>query len=229
MKILALETSTRVGSIALCTATELLAEYQIAIKTGYADMLFPAIEQMLHTAGTSPGEIGAFAVAEGPGSFTALRIGMSVVKGLSLATNRPIIPVSSLDGLAHNMVYANCLVCPLLDARRSEVYTAFYRKTGTHLQRLTPDRTVRPEILLDEIHEDVIFLGDGSDRYRALIGSTLREKALFAPLSLNYPRASAIAQLAFQKGFHHPFSTMDSITPHYGRLPEAEIKWEKGR
>ena len=229
MKLLALETSTMIGSIALSTATELLAEFQLGIKTSYSDMLLPAIDHVLHITSTSLQDVDAFAIAQGPGSFTALRIGMSVVKGLSLATNKPLIAVSSLDGLAHNMFASNYLICPLLDARRHEVYTAFYRKAGDSLQRLSPDRALRPEKLLEEIHEDVIFLGDGSERYRDLIGSALQGKALFAPLHLNHPRASIIAQLAFQKGMHVPSPETDALTPLYGRPPEAEIKWGKSR
>lgn len=229
MKLLALETSTMIGSIALSTTNELLAEYQLGIKTSYSDMLLPAIEHLLHSTNTPIQAIDAFAIAQGPGSFTALRIGMSVVKGLSLATNKPVIAISSLDGLAHNMFASNYLICPLLDARRHEVYTAFYKKAGDSLQRLSPDRALRPEKLLEEIHEDVVFLGDGSERYRNLIANALQEKALFAPIPLNYPRASTIAQLAFKKGMHVPFRETESLTPLYGRPPEAEIKWEKSR
>jgi tRNA threonylcarbamoyl adenosine modification protein YeaZ len=218
-----------IGSIALSTATELLAEYQLGIKTSYSDMLLPAIKHLLHSTNTPIQAIDAFAIAQGPGSFTALRIGMSVVKGLSLATNKPVIAVSSLDGLAHNMFASHYLICPLLDARRHEVYTAFYKKAGDSLQRLSPDRALRPEKLLEEIHENVVFLGDGSERYRNLIANALQEKALFAPIPLNYPRASTIAQLAFKKGMQVSFSEIESLTPLYGRPPEAEIKWEKNR
>jgi len=229
MKVLALETSTMIGSIALSTPTELLAEYQLGIKTSYSDMLLPAIEHVLHTTNTPLQEIDAFAIAQGPGSFTALRIGMSVVKGLALATKKPVIPVSTLDGLAQNMFASNYLICPLLDARRHEVYSAYYKKEGDVLKRLSPDRALRPKKLLEEIHEDVIFLGDGSERYRDLIGSALQGKALFAPLHLNHPRASIIAQLAFQKGMHVASPETDALTPLYGRPPEAEIKWGKSR
>jgi len=218
-----------IGSIALSTPTELLAEYQLGIKTSYSDMLLPAIEHMLHITNTPVQEIDAFAIAQGPGSFTALRIGMSVVKGLSFATGKPVIAVSTLEGLAHNLFFSNRLICPLLDARRHEVYTAFYKRAGDALQRRSPDRTLRPEKLLEEIHEDVVFIGDGSQRYRQLIGTALHEKAFFAPLHLNYPRASTIAQLAFQKGKQVPRSAAESLTPLYGRLPEAEIKWGKSR
>ena len=154
---------------------------------------------------------------------------MSVVKGLSLATNKPVIAVSSLDGLAHNMFASHYLICPLLDARRQEVYTAFYKKEGDALQRLSPDRAMHPEKLMEEIHEAVIFLGDGAQRYRQLIDNALQDKAHFAPLPLNYPRASTIAQLALQKGVHLPSSDTESLAPLYGRPPEAEIKWGKSR
>lgn len=229
MKILALETSTTTGSIALSTPTELLAEYQIGIKTNYSDMLLPAIEQLLHATSTPVQDIGAFAIAQGPGSFTALRIGMSVVKGLALATAKPVVAVSTIDVLAQNMLYAHCLVCPLLDARRHEVYTAFFKRSGDAFHRLIPDRAIRPEKLLDEIEENVIFLGDGAARYRDLIASVLGDKAFFAPLPLSFPRASAVAALAFDAVKHRLFTPIESLTPLYVRPPEAEIKWEKNR
>jgi hypothetical protein len=97
------------------------------------------------------------------------------------------------------------------------------------LKRFSPDRALRPEKLMGEIHEDVIFFVDGSERYRDLIGSALQGKALFAPLHLNHPRASIIAQLAFQKGMQVPSRETDALTPLYGRAPEAEIKWGKSR
>lgn len=229
MKVLALETSTMIGSIALSTPAELLAEYQLGIKTTYSDMLLPAIEHVLHTAHTPITELDAFAIAQGPGSFTALRIGMSVIKGLALTAQKPVIPVSTLDGLAHNMFASHLLICPLLDARRHEVYTAFYKSDGESLKRLSHDRAIRPEALMEEIDEDVIFLGDGATRYRDLIAQALPKKARFAPIPLNHPRASTVAQLAFQKGIQTSLTDIDTLTPLYGRPPEAEIKWGNSR
>ncbi|MCK5254494.1 MAG: tRNA (adenosine(37)-N6)-threonylcarbamoyltransferase complex dimerization subunit type 1 TsaB [Deltaproteobacteria bacterium] len=226
MKLLAIETSTMIGSVALTDDNELVAEYQIGIKATYSDTLFPMIDHILKNANVSIQEVDAFALAKGPGSFTSLRIGISVIKGLALANNKPVIAIPSLDALAHNMCFSNMLICPLIDARRDEVYTAFYKREEGHtLKKLTPDRAIVPEILLDEIREEVVFLGDGTDLYKDLIIRKLKEKALFSPLHLKYPRASAIAQLAFKKLNVNEVSDIEVMTPLYVRPPEAETKW----
>jgi len=226
MKILAIETSTLIGSIALTCDHHLLAEYQMEIKATYSDTLLIFIDRILQDAHISIGEIDGYALAQGPGSFTALRIGMSVVKGLALATRKPMVGISSLDGLAYNMCFTNILICPILDARKGEVYTAFYKKRddGT-FKKLTPDRVVDPKKLLDEIQEEVVFLGDGSYLYRNLILSSLKGKALFAPVNLNYPKASSIACLASHKFKSDEILNLDFAAPVYVRSPEAEIKW----
>ena len=228
MKLLAIETSTMIGSVALTDDNELLAEYQIGIRATYSDILFPAIDHILKSANVAIQEVDAFALAQGPGSFTALRIGISVIKGLALANNKPVIAIPSLDALAHNMCFSDILICPLIDARRDEVYTAFYKREDGHtLKKLTPDRAIVPEILLDEIREEVVFLGDGTDLYKDLIVRKLKEKVLFSPLHLKYPRASAIAQLAFKKLNLNEVSDIEVMTPLYVRPPEAETKWVK--
>ncbi|MCK5423475.1 MAG: tRNA (adenosine(37)-N6)-threonylcarbamoyltransferase complex dimerization subunit type 1 TsaB [Deltaproteobacteria bacterium] len=228
MKLLAIETSTMIGSVALTDDNELVAEYQIGIKATYSDTLFPMIDHILKNANVSIQEVDAFALAKGPGSFTSLRIGISVIKGLALANNKPVIAIPSLDALAHNICFSNMLICPLIDARRDEVYTAFYKREEGHtLKKLTPDRAIVPEILLDEIREEVVFLGDGTDLYKDLIIRKLKEKALFSPLHLKYPRASAIAQLAFKKLNVNEVSDIEVMTPLYVRPPEAETKWVK--
>lgn len=230
MKLLALETSTMMGSIALISDGQLIAEYQIGIKATYSDTLFPLVNHILQEVNVSIQEIDGYALALGPGSFTALRIGLSVIKGLALATGKPIVGISTLDGLAQNVRFSDVLLCPVLDARKGEVYTAFYKKEGGHvLKKLTPDRVVDPKRLLDEIQEEVIFLGDGMDVYKDLILSRLKEKVLFAPLHLRYPKASAIAQLALKKFEDNELLDIDYASPIYVRQPEAEIKWKVKR
>jgi len=117
-----------------------------------------------------------------------------------------------------------------VDARRGEVYTAFYQKQDGHaLKKLTPDRVINPQKLLDEIKEEVILLGDGVDVYRDVFIRRLKEKVLFAPFHLNYPKASVIAQLALRKFKNNQVMDLDLITPVYVRSPEAEIKWKEKR
>lgn len=227
MKLLSLETSTKMGSIAITDNTQLLGEFQIAIKDTFSEMLLPTIDYVLKSTKTSIHDVDAFALAQGPGSFTSLRIGMSVVKGLALKNRVPIIPIPTLDGLARNLSYSHLLICPLIDARKGEVYTAFYKKQSNHsLGKLSDDRVIAPEKLIDEIDEEAVFLGDGSMLYGDLIREKLREKAHFAPLNLLYPRATAISSLALQviKEDQVPPQS-DLFRPLYVRPPEAEVNY----
>ena len=226
MKILAVETSTLVGSIALIEDGQLLTEHQMEIKATYSDTLFPLIDRALQDVSISIHEIDGYAIAIGPGSFTALRIGLTVIKGFALAAGKPMVGIPSLDGLAHNLCFSDLMICPILDARKGEVYTAFYkRENGPVLKKLTPDRVVDPKILLDEIDEEVIFLGDGVDVYRDLIKSKLKDNAFFAPLHLKYPKASSIAQLALSKFENNEVMDCNVTSPIYVRMPEAEVKY----
>lgn len=225
MILLALETSTLMGSIALVADGKLIAENHTGIRQTYSELLLPLIDQLLRTSGISIEEIDAFAVAQGPGSFTALRIGMSVTMGLARAANKQLIPVPSLDGLAYNICCSKHLLCPLLDARRGEVYTALYdSRAGGGVQRLTPYRVIRPDKLMEDITETVVFLGDGAVLYRELLVERLQERALFAPLHLIYPRASAIAALAWQRLIGGAMAKDDAVSPLYVRTPDAEIR-----
>ena len=226
MKILAVETSTLFGSIALIEDGKLLTENQVKIKSTYSDTMLPLIDRVLQDVGISIHEVDGYAVAIGPGSFTALRIGLSVIKGLTFATGKPMVGIPSLDGLAHNCCFSDLMICPVIDARKGEVYTAFYKRDSSHLlQKLTPDRAVDPYILLNEIGEKVVFLGDGVDVYRNLIKSTLKEDALLAPLHLQYPKASSIAQLALMKFKNNEVLDCAISSPIYVRMPEAELHY----
>jgi len=228
MNILAVETSTMVGSIALSNDDHLIAEYQIGINSTYSEVLLPCIDHLLCHAKSTIQEVDGFALALGPGSFTALRIGLSVIKGLALSLQKPIVGIPSLDGLAQNVCFSTLLICPLLNARKGEVYTAFYKwEEQSTMKKLTPDRAIAPERLLDEIQEKVIFLGDGSVLYREVIVKRLKKKAFFAPVHLHNPRASSIANLASEKFKNKEIMDSDSLAPLYVRAPEAEIKWGK--
>jgi tRNA threonylcarbamoyladenosine biosynthesis protein TsaB len=226
MNLLALETSTRMGSIALLTDGRLIAEFQTGIRPSYSEMLLPLIEQVLHTAGMDIRDIDLLAVAQGPGSFTALRIGMSVVIGLAIATHKKIVSVPSLDGLAYNAYGSSHLICPMLDARRGELYYACYRFAGRgRLQRLTPYGVAPPERILSEIDETVVLLGDGVALYGDRFVDALGERARVAPAHLQYPRAAAIGALALQRlNDAHDEAAQELIMPLYVRAPDAEAK-----
>jgi tRNA threonylcarbamoyladenosine biosynthesis protein TsaB len=226
MNLLALETSTQMGSIALLSDGRLISEFQTGIRPSYSEMLLPLIDQVLHAAGMEINAIDLFAVAQGPGSFTAVRIGMSIMMGLAIAREKKIISVPSLDGLAYNAYGSSHLICPMLDARRGELYYALYRfaEPGS-MQRITPYAVAPPEGILREIDETVMLLGDGIALYRDRFVKALGERACVAPAHLQYPRAAAIGAIALQRlSDFHDDATQESLVPLYVRSPDAEAK-----
>jgi tRNA threonylcarbamoyladenosine biosynthesis protein TsaB len=227
MKILSIETSTRVGSVAIIEDEHLIAEYILNVVSTHSERLLPSIDQILKDSQLTVRDIEGFAVSLGPGSFTGLRIGISTVKGLALATGRAVVGVPTLDCLAHNIAFTHLLVCPILDARKGEVYTALYQGDGSgRLEKLTPDLALKPEELLTRIKEPVIFLGDGVEAYRDTLRSG-QDNCLFAPAYLNQPRASVLAKLGLEKFRQGNIFKEDEIQPLYCRLAEAEIAWKE--
>lgn len=238
MVILAIETSTGVGSIALLEAArqgedldpkgKILAEYTLNVSANHSARLMPAVDYLLREVSFSIRDIQGISLALGPGSFTGLRIGVSTVKGLAYALKVPVAGIPTLDALAQNVRFASSLVCPVLDARKKEVYAALYRGDGSgRLVKLSEDWVLSPADLISRISEKTLFLGDGASLYGKDLKEHLGARALFAPPELSLPRAANVAELsipAFQQG-----STLDlfSFTPIYVRRSEAEIHYEE--
>jgi tRNA threonylcarbamoyladenosine biosynthesis protein TsaB len=226
MKVLGIDTSTSCGSVGLVDDGRLIFEYILDIPVTHSERLLGAIEFVLGEARCTIGDLNGWAISLGPGSFTGLRIGASTVKGLAFATRKPVAGVSSLDVLAYQVSPTPYLICPLLDARKDEVYAALYRyEEGDSLKRKSPYEAVRPEDLVRRIEEKTIFIGDGLKTYRTFLHRQLASLALFPPFPINFPHGSVVAKLGLdllQKGVH-----LDSATfaPIYVRPSEAEIKW----
>ncbi|NOX97985.1 MAG: tRNA (adenosine(37)-N6)-threonylcarbamoyltransferase complex dimerization subunit type 1 TsaB [Nitrospirae bacterium] len=232
MRILGIETSTRTGSVALVQGEGVIAEYTLNSKETHTARLMPMIDHILKDAHLTIRQMDAVAVSLGPGSFTGLRIGIATAKGLCLALRKPLIGISTLDALAHNIGHTSQLICPLLDARKGEVYTAIYRYRlpgkKQRLEKLSKDMVLSLDKLLSKINASTVFLGDVFDSYRDLIGKRLGKKASFAPPALNFPRAANVAVLGLEKlqsGEEEP--GLSEIEPLYVRRPEAEVQWEK--
>ncbi|MCM0084290.1 tRNA (adenosine(37)-N6)-threonylcarbamoyltransferase complex dimerization subunit type 1 TsaB [Geomonas sp. Red32] len=226
MKILTIDTSSNCSSVALSDGTKLLGECILGEDRCNSGRLMGSISDLLAAAKLTPAALDAFAVSLGPGSFTGVRVGIATAKGLSLATGKPAIGFSSLAMLAMNLPHASLPVAPLFDARKSEVYAGLYRCDGLPTA-LMPDAVLPPADFLASIGSPAIFLGEGSVRYRALIDSTLGEKAVFAPWSADLPRASAGALIALEKGLRGEFTPLALLNPAYLRASEAEIAKRK--
>lgn len=226
--LLGIDTSTSCGTVALASELGLVAEYNLNIERTHSARLLPILKGMLGYTGLSLSRIDLVAVAQGPGSFTGLRIGIAAAKALAFALNKPIVGIPTLDVLAHNTPQCRLSICAALDARKSEVFAAFYRSNpdnpGAGLSRLSDYLCVTPEGLAERIVTPVLLLGDGVVRYGDIVrrrsGSGL---VFFAPSELNYPRASVLCRLAFEKwcqeGGLHP----RDLRPLYVRPSDAEL------
>ena len=243
MKILAVETSTLLGGIALSDdIAGLVAETRMNIKTTHSERLMAQIDSVLQHSGTQLSDIDVFAAAIGPGSFTGLRIGLSTVKGLSYATGNPLVAVPTLEALAWHFPYSSYPVCTLLDARKQEVYAAVFQWNIDGFLRIIDEVSIGICPLLDNIGDitkkvshaqsarqhtsgKVIFTGEGSALYRADIIRHMGPDALFATPDKMVPSPAHVATLGLKKAMRSEFSEPIGLVPLYIRRSEAEIKW----
>ncbi len=223
MRILGIDTATWFGSLAIVDDEVLVGEYTLNLSSTHSRRLLPALDHLLKTTEIDFSRINVLAVSQGPGSFTGLRIGAVTVKGLALAGNKPVVGVPTLDALAYDFQGVEATICPMLDARKKQVYTALYQSTRSEsLKKLTPDLAVAPETFLRNIDQDVLFLGDGAVLYRSLIQSIMGPKASFAYPHLHHPRAAAVAFLGLEKAALGDFLDVRTFTPIYARPSDAE-------
>ena len=226
--ILALENSGLCGSIALISGSHCIAEHSLLSTLTHSKRMLSSLERLMHETNTQWHELDALAISLGPGSFTGLRIGLSTVKGLAMASSTPLIGVSSLDGLAGQFPFSPLLICPLLDARKKETYAAFYRSDSRGKISRTSDYLVLPpEDIIERIHEPTLFIGDGAEVYKELLQERLGEQAIFAPPQLNFAKASSIAFLALSLWQQKKFLDPASAVPIYIRPSDAEINFNK--
>jgi tRNA threonylcarbamoyladenosine biosynthesis protein TsaB len=224
MKILAIDTSTRVGSIAVVEGPLLKAQQILNISATHNQRLLPGIERILNDAGWSLEDLDGFAVSLGPGSFTGLRIGLSIVKGLAWATGKPLAGVPTLDALAANVSFVPYKICPILDARKGEIYTALYRQGDEGIpQRLTSYMALKPEELVALISETTLLVGDGFLSYGDYLKRELGNRLVLAPPHLSVIHASSVAWLGWHRLRAGEHEDISSCTPLYVRPSEAEL------
>lgn len=227
MKVLALETATIASSIAIVDDNEgLISEVKINVKVAHAERLMASVDWLLNASRVSIKDIDAFAISIGPGSFTGLRIGLSTAKGFSYATNKPIVPVPTLDAFARTLPFCSHFICPMLDARKNEVYTGRYKWKDNTLKKIIPETAIKPDDFLKEIKEPTVFLGEGAKIYKKLITDTLQTNAFFASVSKMSPSASSVAEIAIEKLKKGIFTDPVSLRPFYIRKSEAETHWK---
>lgn len=225
MKILALDSSGLVASVAIASEDSLLAEYTVNYKKTHSQTLLPMLDEIVGMVDLDLSEVDAIAITAGPGSFTGLRIGAATAKGLGLALNKPIIAVPTVDALAYNLYGSNKMICPIMDARRDQVYTGLYEFKENEFHVISQQKVVDIEEIIDEINltgREVVFLGDGVPIQRERIASQIQVKYSFAPLHMNRQRAGSIAALGFQYYKKGLVETAREHQPKYLRMSQAE-------
>lgn len=230
MKILAIDSSGLVASVAVLEDDNLLAEYTVNYKKTHSQTLLPMLDDVSRMIELDLNTVDAVAVAAGPGSFTGLRIGSATAKGLGLALGKPLIEVPTIDALAYNLWDTEKIVCPMMDARRSQVYTGIYCYENHRLKILEPQMAVSVAELAEKLNHtgrEVIFLGDGVTVYRSLLEELMTVPFSFAPAHLNKQRASAVGalgELYYSQGKTVPAG---AHRPEYLRKPQAEREREE--
>ena len=213
MRILAIDSSSMVATVAVVTDGVLTAEYTINHKKTHSQTLLPMIDEIKKNIDLDMNTVDAIAIAGGPGSYTGLRIGSATAKGFGLALNIPIINIPTMDALAYNLFSSSFVICPIMDARREQVYTGIYKFNGTTMEVIKP---------LNNMSQAVMFNGDGVDAYKDIIEEEMTTEHYYAPASVNRAKASSLASLAEIYYKEGKTETAAEHAPEYLRLSQAE-------
>ena len=228
MIILSIDSSTPVAGIAVADGNQLLGEIMLNTKNTHSEKLMPLVQQLLQELQLTVQDLDAIAVTQGPGSFTGLRIGMATAKGLVQGAGKQLIAVPTLDCLAQNLLHYPGIICPIMNAQKKQVYTALYRGVDK-LERLSDYQAIEAEKLaqqLQQLNEDVWFVGDGVVAFADVFTAALGTRCHFADGNLVLPRAGALAMLAAQKAEQGQFDDLFQTELIYIRKSEAEVQWE---
>ena len=226
MRILGIDTSTLIGSIALLLDGQLVVETSERVSSGHAGFLLPSISALLEQASWKIDQLDAIACAIGPGSFAGLRIGIATVKGLAFASKTATVGINTLEAMALSSGAKKLRICPILDAKKEQVYVAFFQMDGQGgLERLSEDLALEPKALADRLDPETLLIGDGAQKYAALFQKKLGDRALFAKENLCYHNGRSVAQLGLRK---LRYGVTDSgLYPNYVRPPDAKECKEK--
>lgn len=233
MKVLALDSSGLVASIAIVQDDELLGEYTINHKKTHSQTLLPMLDEVAKMIELDMNTIDFIAVSAGPGSFTGLRIGSATAKGLALALDKQIVSVPTIDAMAYNLWGSEWQICPIMDARRNQVYTGLYQFEDEHMNTILSECVLMIEEIIARINESgkkTIFLGDGVAAFREYIEENIKVPYKFAPANNNKQRASSVAALGIELYKEGKAEDAKVHKPEYLRLSQAEReRQEKAR
>ena len=225
MRILGIDTSAKVCSVAVLDTDKILFSETLSDGLTHSQTLLPLVKTALESACLSLSQLEGISVSCGPGSFTGLRIGISTVKGLAVADNIPCIPVSTLEALAMNGIdYEGYVVCALMDARRGEYYNALFAIENKKLVRITEDRALPGDVIFSEIRENkkMLILGDGAEKF---VSEHPELSVFLAPAEIRVQSGASVAKLGVEKAKTGETVSCEMLTPTYLRLPQAEREW----
>lgn len=225
MKNLGIDSSGLVASVAVVEDDNLLAEYTVNYKKTHSQTLLPMLDEIVKMTELDLATIDVIAVAAGPGSFTGLRIGSATAKGLGLALQKPLVAVPTVEALAYNLWGTDKIICPLMDARRSQVYTGIYEFAGQELQVIEGQMAVPVTEIVEKLNalkREVIFLGDGVPVYKEVLAQKMKIPYLLAPAHLNKQRAASVATLGAVYAAKGKTESAIKHQPDYLRLSQAE-------
>jgi tRNA threonylcarbamoyladenosine biosynthesis protein TsaB len=224
MKILSIDTSNYPLGVALIEEGKVIGEYITFFKKNHSVRAMPAVEQLLKECETDPKELTKIVVANGPGSYTGVRIGVTLAKTLAWSLDIPLIPVSSLAALAASGRNFTGYIAPIFDARRGQVYTGLYKFEGDHITQIVEDQNILLSEWVNQLKEfdgKILFIGNDVKIHQEMIQNVLKDKAKLAPFVSNNPRPSELAFI----GASLKDQTAHEVVPNYIRLAEAEVKW----
>jgi tRNA threonylcarbamoyladenosine biosynthesis protein TsaB len=226
LNILAVDTSTLFGGVAVYDDERgALSEHRVGGSTRqFSESLMDMIDLCLRNLSLTMDDIDCLAVTAGPGSFTGLRVGLSTVKGLAYSTGKPVVAVSTLLVHAWSLPFHEAHICPVLDARKKEVYAAIYSWKDDDLEVVMDGGVYKIEDVVKHVDRETIFIGDGLTVYRERIVSALGDKAMFAPANMNGGLPSSLARLAAIKARNKEYTDIEAFSPVYFRKSEAELK-----
>jgi tRNA threonylcarbamoyladenosine biosynthesis protein TsaB len=226
---LGIDTANTPLSIAIVKDGEILIEENSSMAINHSLRAMPTIDEVFKRANIAPSDIHAIAVSEGPGSYTGVRIGVTIAKTLAWTLNKPLVGVSSLKALAANALYFDGILCSIIDARRNNVYAGAYRFENGKLTTVIEDGHFSLEKLIEKLRSfkyPVLFIGKDTSLHKEQLIDELADQAVFAPLQFNLPRASSLIHTAQQ--FEQEVD-IHSFVPEYRRIAEAEANWLKAQ
>lgn len=225
MKILGIDTSSPSGSVALLENNRVISESRLDGSPAYSDKLLGEVDSVLNRAQTKLNDLGGFVITNGPGSFTGLRVGMSLLKGLVLATEKPFASVNTLEAYCETVTPGPYPVCPVLDARKKQVYTALFEPESGLYQRKTTDQAISPAELCGQISQPTVFVGNGLEAYKEVFASRLKENYAHNASMKNLTVAACaglIASRNWKRNFNY---NLDFLKINYMRPSEAELNY----